>query len=374
MRPLIGDRIFGCDVCQTVCPHNAKTLARTHPEFAPRAEAGARPELIPLLNIGDAEFRRRFAGSPVTRTKRRGLRRNVAVALGNLGDPHAVPALVRALGDEDDPVVRGHAAWALGRIGTGDAREGLRARLALEQRRRGPRRDRRRARRPGAMSLRGRRILITSGPTRAALDAVRFLTNKATGRLGSLIAEAALEAGAEVAFVYGRGSAIPAVRGGRADRLRLLPIDTVEDLIVIFEHELRRGYDAVIHAMAVLDFAPAQVRPEKTSSSLDDWVIHLVPTPKAAMLVRQLAPSTFFIGFKLEVGKPRADLVDIAADWARRNGADLVVANDMRDIERGTHIGYLVNAAGAVEQIAEGKETIARALVERLIGRLGAPP
>jgi len=133
MRPLIGDRIFGCDVCQTVCPHNAKTLARTHPEFAPRAEAGARPELIPLLNIGDAEFRRRFAGSPVTRTKRRGLRRNVAVALGNLGDPHAVPALVRALGDEDDPVVRGHAAWALGRIGTGDAREGLRARLALEQ-------------------------------------------------------------------------------------------------------------------------------------------------------------------------------------------------------------------------------------------------
>jgi len=224
------------------------------------------------------------------------------------------------------------------------------------------------------MSLQGRRILVTSGPTRAALDAVRFLTNKSTGRLGSLIAEAALEAGAEVTFVYGRGSAIPAVRGGRADRLRLLPIDTVEDLIVIFEHELRRGYDAVIHAMAVLDFAPAQVRPEKTSSSLDDWVIHLVPTPKAAMLVRQLAPSTFFIGFKLEVGKPRADLVDIAADWARRNGADLVVANDMRDIERGTHIGYLVNAAGAVEQIAEGKETIARALVERLIGRLGAPP
>jgi len=222
------------------------------------------------------------------------------------------------------------------------------------------------------MSLQGRRILVTSGPTRAALDAVRFLTNKSTGRLGSLIAEAALEAGAEVTFVYGRGSAIPAVRGGRADRLRLLPIDTVEDLIVIFEHELRRGYDAVVHAMAVLDFAPAQVRREKIASSLDDWVIHLVPTPKAAALVRRLAPSTFFIGFKLEVGKPRAELVGIAADWARRNRADLVVANDMRDIERGTHIGYLVNADGDVEQVAEGKETIARALVERLIGRLDA--
>ena len=220
------------------------------------------------------------------------------------------------------------------------------------------------------MSLRGRRILITSGPTRAPLDAVRFLTNKSTGRLGSLIAEAALGAGAEVAFVYGRGSALPTVRGGHTDHLRLLPIDTVQDLIEILQQELRTGYDAVIHAMAVLDFAPAQTRPEKVSSSLDEWVIHLVPTPKAAARIRELAPNTFFIGFKLEVGKQRAELAEIAGDWARRNQADLVVANDMRDIERGTHVGYLVNASGAIEQVAEGKEAIARALLDRLLRRL----
>jgi len=132
MRPLIGDRIFGCDVCQTVCPHNAKTLARTHPEFAPRPDVGARPELVQLLNIGEEEFRQRFAGSAVTRTKRRGLRRNVAVALGNLADPAAVPALVRALDDEDEPLVRSHAAWALGRIGTEASRDALRTRLDRE--------------------------------------------------------------------------------------------------------------------------------------------------------------------------------------------------------------------------------------------------
>ncbi len=133
LRPQIGDHIFGCDICQTVCPHNTKTAARSHPELAPRPGVGARPELIPLLNISPEEFRRRFRGSPVTRTKRRGLRRNVAVALGNLADPAAVPALLQALADEADPLVRGHAAWALGRIGTASARKGLRARLDREE-------------------------------------------------------------------------------------------------------------------------------------------------------------------------------------------------------------------------------------------------
>jgi len=224
------------------------------------------------------------------------------------------------------------------------------------------------------VSLRDRRILITSGPTRAPLDAVRFLTNKSTGRLGALIAEAALEAGADVTFVYGRGSAVPAVREGGTDRLRLLPIDTVEDLVTVFNHELPRGVDAVIHAMAVLDFAPAQVREEKVTSTLQEWVVHLVPTPKAAARVRELAPRTLFIGFKLEVGKDKAALVEIARDWAQRNRADLVVANDMRDIERGIHIGYLVNPEGSIETVAEGKEAIARALVDLLNRRLGGRP
>ncbi len=220
------------------------------------------------------------------------------------------------------------------------------------------------------MSLEGRRILVTSGPTRAPLDAVRFLTNKSTGRLGSLIAEAALESGADVTFVYGRGSAVPVVRGGAPDHLRLLPINTVEDLVAIFRHELPSGYDALIHLMAVLDFAPAAVSEEKVASSMTEWVIRLVPTPKAAALVRDLAPRTFFVGFKLEVGKDPADLIRTAHDWARRNRADLVVANDMRDIERGKHIGYLVTASGHVEAVAEGKEAIARALVDLLSRRL----
>ncbi len=224
------------------------------------------------------------------------------------------------------------------------------------------------------MSLRGRRVLVTSGPTRAPLDEVRFLTNKSTGRLGALIAEAALGAGADVTFVYGRGSGLPTVRGGRVDHLRIVPIDTVDDLVAAFRQELPHDYDALIHAMAVLDFAPAAVREEKVPSSTPEWIVRLVPTPKAAALVRDLAPRTFFVGFKLEVEKAHEELIAIAREWARHNRADLVVANDLRDIERGTHVGYLVTPAGSVEAVAEGKEAIARALVELLGRRLADRP
>lgn len=132
LRPHIGDHIFGCDICQAVCPHNVRTAARMHPEFAPRPGVGARPDLLSLLNISEEEFRGRFRGSPVRRARRQGLRRNVAVALGNLGDPAAVPALLDALADNTDALVRGHAAWALGRIATSAARAGLQHRLDHE--------------------------------------------------------------------------------------------------------------------------------------------------------------------------------------------------------------------------------------------------
>jgi len=106
--------------------------AGTSPEaaFAPRAGLHA-PELIPLLALGEEEFRRRFKGSPLLRAKRRGFLRNVAVALGNLRNPAAVPALVSAL-DDAEPLVRAHAAWALGQIATREASSALTRRLTGE--------------------------------------------------------------------------------------------------------------------------------------------------------------------------------------------------------------------------------------------------
>jgi epoxyqueuosine reductase len=124
LRPLMGNLVFGCDICQDVCPWNKFAQVAPEREFYAR-EGSLTPSLIELMGLTREEFNRRFKGSPVKRAKRSGFLRNVAVALGNSNDPAAIPALERALEDEE-PLVRAHAAWALGRLG---------ARSALERRR-----------------------------------------------------------------------------------------------------------------------------------------------------------------------------------------------------------------------------------------------
>ena len=223
------------------------------------------------------------------------------------------------------------------------------------------------------MSLQGRRLLITAGPTRAPLDAMRYITNKSSGRTAALTAEEALQRGAAVTYVHGRPSLTPTVRAGGRDHLTLIAIDTVQDLIRTFREELPKGYDAVIHNMAVLDFAPAEVRTGKTESEEPEWALRLVPTPKAIRLVKDLAPQTFLVGFKLETGKRREDLVAKALELLRAARADLVVANDLREIEAGRHTGYFVDSSGEVVAVAEGKEAIARSLIRLLEERLGRP-
>ena len=128
LRTLIGDWIFGCDICQDVCPVNRKArVGQAYEELTRDAEGRARPELVELLSLDDDGFRERFRQSAVLRAKPEGMRRNVCVALGNIADPSTVGPLTRVLRNDDSPIVRGHAAWALGRIGTADAVSALEA-------------------------------------------------------------------------------------------------------------------------------------------------------------------------------------------------------------------------------------------------------
>lgn len=130
-RAGIGEWVFGCDICQQVCPWNLRFAeATSDPAFAPRPPL-PNPSLIELLALSEEDFRVLFRGSPLKRTKRRGLLRNAAVALGNSGDARAIPALIHALADAE-PLVRGHAAWALGQLGGADARHALQMALLSE--------------------------------------------------------------------------------------------------------------------------------------------------------------------------------------------------------------------------------------------------
>ena len=129
MREAVGDWVFGCDICQDVCPVNRKAAGSLEPAFAQRHDFSA-PALTPLLDLTDEGFAERFRGSPIRRAKRVGLQRNVCVALGNIGDRSAVPALSRVLTCAGEAMLRGHAAWALGRIGGPEAVRSLREALA----------------------------------------------------------------------------------------------------------------------------------------------------------------------------------------------------------------------------------------------------
>jgi len=114
LRPLMGNRIYGCDDCLAVCPWNKFASGTAAADYLPRAELTA-PYLLDLAALDDAAFRQVFAGSPIKRVGRNRLVRNVAVALGNGGDRTALPALDR-LAVDDSPLVRGAAIWALGRL------------------------------------------------------------------------------------------------------------------------------------------------------------------------------------------------------------------------------------------------------------------
>ena len=114
LRPKMGNLIFGCDICQEVCPWNSEAPQSAEPGLRPRPENVA-PQLTELMKLDQSAFSQRFRKSPIKRTKRRGFLRNVAVALGNWAHVDAIPALGLGLHDEE-ALVRAHAAWALGRI------------------------------------------------------------------------------------------------------------------------------------------------------------------------------------------------------------------------------------------------------------------
>ncbi len=153
LRPLMYDWVFGCDICQDVCPVNIKAAYSQEQAF--KKWRFATLDLVALLEMTEEEFRERFRDSPIKRAKRVGLQRNACVALGNLfysgdqaglldnlgfkktsadaqGEKAAVPALARVLRD-GEPLVRSHAAWALGRIGVADAVLALERALAQEE-------------------------------------------------------------------------------------------------------------------------------------------------------------------------------------------------------------------------------------------------
>ena len=130
LRSGVGEWLFGCDLCQDVCPWNRKAPHTAQTEFAPQSDLNP-ARALDLLNMTEDEFQRRFAHTPLSRPGWVGLRRNALIVLGNRGDTEALPALVAALNDPV-PLLRGTAAWALGQHKDKSAAAALQSRLDVE--------------------------------------------------------------------------------------------------------------------------------------------------------------------------------------------------------------------------------------------------
>jgi epoxyqueuosine reductase len=132
MMRKIGNRLYGCDTCQIVCPENRGKNWTRQPEFHPDPEL-AKPLLVPLLDMGNKEFKSRYGHTSSAWRGRKPIQRNAVIALGNFKEASAIPDLVRVLTEDPRPVLRGTAAWALGRIGGETAMEALNRASRTEQ-------------------------------------------------------------------------------------------------------------------------------------------------------------------------------------------------------------------------------------------------
>ena len=222
--------------------------------------------------------------------------------------------------------------------------------------------------------LQNKRFLITSGPLRAPVDAIRYLANTSTGRLGSRLAREALERGAAVTYLCGPGAARPdpgELEEKQNQRLKVLPVNTFDELMRVIGDELgSRVYDVVLHAMAVLDYVPEKAGSAKTPSGRDRWSLTLVPTPKVIDMIKRWDPGLLLVGFKLEVDAGREKLIAGAQATARRSGADLMVVNDLKEIGKDRHRALLVTPDGQVKGEYGDRPGIAAGLLDEIERRL----
>ena len=219
-------------------------------------------------------------------------------------------------------------------------------------------------------SLDGKNILITSGPIRGYIDAVRYISNKSTGALGAAIAMEALKRDASITFIYGTGSTIPTTDFlGKNHTSRFIPIEieTIDDLLTVIKEKVNgKPFNAIIHAMAVLDYIPEKQSAGKIPSNKDVLTVTFVRSPKLIKLIRTLWPQTYLVGFKLEVGLSSDELISRAYTSLQENRANLVVANNQNEIAGGKHFAYLINAEKEIESHCETKQEIASALMDSI--------
>ena len=239
-------------------------------------------------------------------------------------------------------------------------------------------------------------IIITAGGTSEPIDEIRAITNKSTGKLGSLIAQEFNARGDvdKIFYIHGKGAVLP-----EGDKIELIPIKSTNDLLVaMLKTTSENEVSAIIHSMAVSDYTTASFvsleelltllansdcetvedvrdmleredfrkKYTKLPSSINDPVIMLKQTPKVLSKLRDMEPDAVIVGFKLLDHVSHDELMRVAAAQIEKNHTDFCMANDYETVVSPVHVGFLLDKEGR-EQVFTGKEAIARGVMENVM-------
>lgn len=208
--------------------------------------------------------------------------------------------------------------------------------------------------------LKGRGILILTGPTRYDLDPIRYISNKASGRIGYWLAKEAFQRGSSVKVIYGPGTvSFPSY----------IPVDevyTVEEMLNATLKNLETGnYEIVIFSAAILDFKPSEYVAEKVKSG-SKWTVKLSSTPKIIEEISRFFSHVKIVGFKLEYNVSKEKLIDEAKREMSKVDATIVVANDLVEIKEDRHKAYLIDGRGEIKEFDGHKSELAKEILDLL--------
>ena len=226
------------------------------------------------------------------------------------------------------------------------------------------------------------KIVITAGGTSERIDDVRTITNSSTGSLGFAIGNAFKEVDEIEKIYYLRGKRAVWPEDAKVEPVEIGGVlDLKENLTRILQEDT---IDAVIHAMAVSDYMVHQVTTldklmgtedpghaqdlsgNKISSDIDDLIIHMKRSPKVISIIKETSPDTTLVGFKLLSGVPHEELIDVGYRLLQKNNCDFVMANDLREIGRDFHKGYLIHKDKSYDSMNTNEE-IAQMIVRRVL-------
>jgi phosphopantothenoylcysteine decarboxylase/phosphopantothenate--cysteine ligase len=213
-----------------------------------------------------------------------------------------------------------------------------------------------------AQSLKGKKVLITAGPTWVAIDSIRVISNTATGETGILLAKRLIDKGAKVTLLINAQNCCSLNK-----KIKILAFSFFDQLKKNIEKELSSGmYDILIHSAAVSDYKPVKLVKGKINSDRNKLRLDLVPTPKIINRIKKINSSLFLVGFKYEAGKGKDVLTQKAIKLMDNSKADIVIANTSA---KNGYQAYILSRNKVFSGPIDNKSEMANKLIE-IIGEV----